>query len=76
MLSGLKKDQQKMSKSDPDSAIFMDDSVEDVERKIRDAYCPEKISKDNPILDYTKSIIFSSRSVFTIERPEKFGGNV
>lgn len=65
-----------MSKSDPDSAIFMEDSVEDVKRKIRDAYCPEKISKDNPILDYTKSIIFASRETFTIERPEKFGGNV
>jgi tyrosyl-tRNA synthetase len=34
MLYGLKKGQEKMSKSDPDSAIFMEDTVEDVERKI------------------------------------------
>lgn len=42
MLYGLKAGQAKMSKSDPDSAIFMEDSVEDVERKIRNAYCPVK----------------------------------
>lgn len=30
MLMGLKEGQEKMSKSDPDSAIFMEDSVADV----------------------------------------------
>merc|ERR1719277_2418945 len=40
MLYGLKAGQPKMSKSDPDSAIFMEDTPEDVERKIRNAYCP------------------------------------
>lgn len=30
MMYGLKEGQLKMSKSDPDSAIFMEDSVEDV----------------------------------------------
>ncbi len=42
MLYGLKAGQEKMSKSDPDSAIFMEDTVEDVERKINNAYCPMK----------------------------------
>jgi len=42
MLYGLKAGQEKMSKSDPDSAIFMEDTVEDVERKIMNAYCPDK----------------------------------
>jgi tyrosyl-tRNA synthetase len=40
MLYGLKAGQEKMSKSDPDSAIFMEDSSDTVERKIRNAYCP------------------------------------
>ena len=40
MLLGLKQGQAKMSKSDPDSAIFMEDSVEDVNRKIKKGYCP------------------------------------
>jgi tyrosyl-tRNA synthetase len=43
-----------MSKSDPDSAIFMEDSAEEVERKIKKSYCPPGIAKENPILDYTK----------------------
>mmetsp|Transcript_51903 Transcript_51903/g.123538 ORF Transcript_51903/g.123538 Transcript_51903/m.123538 type:complete len:744 (+) Transcript_51903:84-2315(+) len=50
MLYGLKKAQAKMSKSDPDSAIFMEDSAADVERKIRNAYCPrepEAVEGDN-----------------------------
>lgn len=42
MLYGLKAGQEKMSKSDPDSAVFMEDSAEDVERKIMNAYCPTK----------------------------------
>ncbi|CAM9693071.1 unnamed protein product, partial [Ectocarpus sp. 13 AM-2016] len=35
MLAGLKEGQAKMSKSDPDSAIFMEDTAADVKRKVR-----------------------------------------
>lgn len=48
MLYGLKEGQEKMSKSDPDSAIFMEDTVEDVERKIRKAYCPTQEKEPQP----------------------------
>jgi len=37
MMPGLKKDQEKMSKSDPDSAIFMEDTEAEVEKKITKA---------------------------------------
>jgi tyrosyl-tRNA synthetase len=40
MLYGLKAGQEKMSKSDPESAVFMEDSSDDVERKIMNAFCP------------------------------------
>jgi tyrosyl-tRNA synthetase len=40
MLYNLKEGQEMMSKSNPDSAEFMEDSAEDVERKIRSVYCP------------------------------------
>ena len=56
MLSGLKEGQAKMSKSDPNSAIFMEDSDVNVNMKIKKAYCPELIVKDNPILDYLSLI--------------------
>ena len=42
MLFGLKAGQEKMSKSDPDSAVFMEDTAEDVERKIMSAHFPTK----------------------------------
>jgi len=66
----------KMSKSNPDSAIFMDDSFEDIKRKISKAYCPEGIAHENPILEYCKYIIFEKFDSLKIERPEKWGGNL
>ena len=66
----------KMSKSDPDSAIFMLDSPNDVRRKINKAYCPPKQSVENPVLEYCKYIIFELIDTFKIERPEKYGGNI
>ncbi len=66
----------KMSKSNPDSAIFMTDSEEEVKRKIKKAYCPEGQVQDNPILEYMKYIIFEKYDSIEIKRPEKFGGNV
>lgn len=58
MLSGLQEGQEKMSKSIPDSAIFMEDTVDDVKRKIKKAFCPPQVVEGNPILDYVKNIIF------------------
>ena len=65
-----------MSKSDVDSAIFMEDKAEDVKRKIKKAYCPEKEVKGNPILDYVKNIIFEKQDLFTIIRDPANGGDV
>lgn len=67
--------EKKMSKSIPDSAIFMTDSTEDVQRKISKAFCPEKIVEENPILEYNKYIIFEKFDKIKIERPTKFGGD-
>jgi len=71
----------KMSKSKPDTAVFMTDTLEDIQRKINKAYCLEGDIKENPVLEYCKYIIFESFerlniSEFIIERPEKWGGNV
>jgi len=71
----------KMSKSLPDSAIFMTDTSEDIERKINKAYCLEGDVNENPVLEYYKYIIFESFdrlgvSEVLIERPDKFGGNL
>ncbi|PIN86535.1 tyrosine--tRNA ligase [Candidatus Woesearchaeota archaeon CG10_big_fil_rev_8_21_14_0_10_44_13] len=66
----------KMSKSKPDSAIFMTDSENEIKMKISKAYCPEKNIEENPILEYCRYIIFERFKEMDIERPEKFGGNL
>ena len=67
----------KMSKSKPDSMISIHDSPEEIKRKIKKAYCPEKIVEGNPILEICKYVIFPElNDVFRINRPEKFGGNL
>lgn len=66
----------KMSKSKPDTAIFMDDSEEEIRRKIAKAYCPEKQVEENPVLEYCKYIVFEKFKTVDIERPKKFGGNL
>ena len=65
----------KMSKSKPETAIFMNDSQEGINAKLRKAYCPEGIVEENPVLEYCRYIIFEKMGTFRIERPEKFGGN-
>ena len=57
MLMGLKEGQEKMSKSDPDSAIFMEDSAADVQKKIKKAFCPPEVVAGNPVMDYAKHIV-------------------
>lgn len=76
MLSGLKEGQAKMSKSDPNSAIFMEDTAADVKRKLNKAYCPPLTTKDNPVFDYVQNIVFGMRDEFLVTRDEKWGGDV
>ena len=70
MLSGLKEGQEKMSKSDPNSAIFMEDSADDVKRKINKAFCPPKVAEKNPILDYAKHIVLGYYGTITVTTSE------
>ncbi|XP_021743830.1 tyrosine--tRNA ligase 1, cytoplasmic-like [Chenopodium quinoa] len=74
MLPGLLQGQEKMSKSDASSAIFMDDSEADVNLKIKKAYCPPKIVEKNPCLEYVKYIVLPWFKEFTIDREAAYGG--
>ena len=66
----------KMSKSIPESSIFMTDSGEEVKRKIGKAYCPAGAVQENPLAEYMKYIIFEKFKTVNIERPAKFGGDL
>ncbi len=66
----------KMSKSKPETCIFLYDTPEEIKQKMSRAFCPEKTVAFNPVLDITKHIIFRERQALTIQRPAKFGGPV
>ena len=66
----------KMSKSKPNTAIFMTDTTEEVEKKFRRAHCVDGVVEDNPVLEYAKYIVFELLDKLDINRPEKYGGNV
>jgi tyrosyl-tRNA synthetase len=76
MLMGLKEGQEKMSKSDPDSAIFMEDTPEEVKRKIKRAFCPPGVVEGNPCLDWIKHIVFGKLDTWTLKRSAENGGDI
>lgn len=66
----------KMSKSKPQTAIFVHDSEEEIKKKINSAFCPEKVVEGNPVLEYSKYLIFRKFKAMKIERDKKFGGDI
>ena len=56
----------KMAKSNPDAAIFMDDTEAEVNRKIKKAFCPVNVVVGNPIIDYVKHLILPRDGSITI----------
>ncbi len=66
----------KMSKSNPNSGIFIHDTDDEIRTKIKKAWCEEGNIEANPLLEISKHVIFHEFSEMNVERPEKFGGNV
>ncbi len=65
----------KMSKSKPSSAIFIHDSEQEIKSKINNAFCPEKITEGNPLIEYSEYICMRDKPL-KVERPAKFGGDI
>lgn len=77
----------KMSKSKPNSCIFVHDSGEEMARKLKKAYCPmpqegqseAEIVKEqelNPFLDWSKKMIYPAGKVIAIKRKPEWGGDL
>lgn len=66
----------KMSKSKPSSSVFVHDTTEEIRKKIMDAFCPPKEVATNPLLDWAKHVVFRGFDSVTVERKEKFGGDI
>lgn len=72
MMPGLLEGQEKMSKSDPNSAIFMEDSESEVASKIKKAFCPPlvsiaKCSSDTLFRDQPAPVVYCFGSALASE---------
>ncbi len=67
----------KMSKSKPESAIFVTDSDDEIREKIRKAYCPPRQTEGNPVIEIARYILFARPGFkLHVDRPQKYGGPV
>ena len=56
--------------------IAVDDSVEDITKKIKKSYCPQGEIEDNPMIEIALTFVFPNQEKLLIKRPEKFGGDI
>ncbi len=75
IITSLKGPGSKMSSSNQGSLISIRDNKEEIQNKIKNAYCPEGVLNENPIIEITKLILFPKFEKLELKRPEKFGGN-
>lgn len=73
ILLGL--DGKKMSSS-KGNYISVDDTPEDIKKKMKGAFCVEGEVKDNPVLALFKYHIMPRYPEIVVKRPEKYGGNL
>ena len=66
----------KMSASVPETHVKVYDSVEKIKEKIRKAYCPKGVTKNNPIIQICKLIIFPLKNKLKVERAKSYGGDI
>ena len=76
LISSLKGPGSKMSSSNPESMISINDNGESIKKKINNAYCPQGLVEDNSVLQIMKLIVFPRYNEILIERSSKFGGNL
>ena len=66
----------KMSKSDPNSGVFIHNTDDEIKKKINKSWCEEANIQNNPLLEIARTVILHEFNEMNVERPGKFGGNV
>jgi tyrosyl-tRNA synthetase len=67
----------KMSKSKPDSAVFIHDQPDEISRKISKAFCPPGEIHFNPVLDWVQKLVFAlNDGEFRVDRSVANGGDI
>jgi len=64
----------KMSKSITESGIIVHDEPDTIKHKLKGAYCPQKETENNPVLEIAHHIIFPWSNSLSLDRPNKYGG--
>ncbi|MEW6069926.1 MAG: tyrosine--tRNA ligase [Candidatus Thermoplasmatota archaeon] len=62
--------EQKMSKSKPETCIFIHDGKEEMKKKILSAYCPPKDITNNPVIDICSYLLFPAYEKIRFERKD------
>ncbi|MGA9839442.1 MAG: tyrosine--tRNA ligase [Thermoplasmata archaeon] len=68
--------EQKMSKSDPGSAVSIPSTGAEIAARIGGAFCPAKEVEGNPVVEAVRFIVFPWEGRFVIERAAQHGGPV
>ncbi|MEM1558494.1 MAG: tyrosine--tRNA ligase, partial [Thermoproteota archaeon] len=67
----------KMSKSKPETCIYVVDPPNTIRDKILNAYCPPRVVEDNPIIDICRNILLRcEEDSLHVDRPAEFGGPI
>jgi len=70
----------KMSASEENSKVNLNDAPAVVEEKIGDAYCPQGEREDNGVLEYLEYLVVpilrERGESFEVSRPEEYGGDI
>jgi tyrosyl-tRNA synthetase len=67
----------KMSKSKPETCVFLHDGPKSITKKLKKAYCPKGEVEKNSVLEIARLVLFKENGFkLTVERPEKFGGDI
>lgn len=73
IMTGL--DGKKMSSS-RENWIDLSMSSDEVEERVRKAYCPAGSAEDNPVLEIAKYFVFPEFDEVVVERAEEYGGDL
>ncbi len=66
----------KMSKSKPETCVFLHDPPQVIEEKLTKAFCPPNVVEGNPVVELSQYILFPQGRKLEVERESKYGGDV
>jgi tyrosyl-tRNA synthetase len=66
----------KMSKSRPETALFIHDTPDQIGSKLKGAFCPAGVVEGNPVTELARLVVLPLAGALDVKRPAKFGGDV